>query len=193
MEAAFRKYKDAGGEQILAAGVMQLCEDMGVSPSDVSLLVLAWHFQARRMCEFSRAEWTAGMASLGCDSVAKLGAKLPALRASLSVDTTFRAVYAFAFAFALEEGAKALMADTALALWLLLLPGQWALGQAWCDFIADQKHLKVVSKDTWAQLLQFSRTVKADLSNYDPEGAWPSIIDDFAEQLTAKAAEEAAT
>lgn len=193
MEAAFRKYQDAGGEQILAAGVMQLCEDMGVSPSDVSLLVLAWHFQARRMCEFSRAEWTAGMASLGCDSVAKLGAKLPALRASLSVDTTFRAVYAFAFAFALEEGAKALMADTALALWLLLLPGQWALGQAWCDFIADQKHLKVVSKDTWAQLLQFSRTVKADLSNYDPEGAWPSIIDDFAEQLAAKAAQETAT
>ena len=184
MEAAFKKYAEPGGEVMLADGVCRLCEDLRVDPGDVSLLVLAWHCRAAAMCEFSRAEFCAGLAALGCDSVAKLAAKLPALRASLSDDATFRGVYGFAFAFAREKNAKALAPDTALALWQLLLPGRWARAADWCAFVPRQG-LKAVTADTWAQLLEFSRVVKPDLSNYDPSGAWPSLLDDFAEELLA--------
>ena len=188
IEASYQKYKDAGGsENILADGVCRLCEDLKVDPGDVAMLVLAWHFRAECMCEFSRSEWQTGMTALACDSVAKLAAKLPSLRASLSEEATFRQVYAFSFTFGLEKGAKALTADVALALWSLLLPVRWKAAAEWSAFLAELKPpLKVVSKDTWMQLLEFSRSIKADFSNYDDEGAWPTLVDDFVAYAKAK-------
>ncbi len=189
IEACYRKYKDGGSDMIMADGVSRLCEDLRVDPGDVAVLVLAYHFKAASMCEFSKAEFTSGMAALGCDSVAKLAAKLPALRASLAEDATFRGVYAFTFAFARDKGAKSLAPDTALALWQLLLPAaRWPAADAWLEFVPTQG-LKAVTADTWAQLLEFARAVKPDLSNYDPEGAWPSLLDDFAEHLKAQRGE----
>jgi hypothetical protein len=41
VEASYRKYKDEGEDMIRADGVVRLCEDLSVDPSDVSLLVLA--------------------------------------------------------------------------------------------------------------------------------------------------------
>lgn len=162
VEALWRKYKDAGSEMIRADGVSRLCEDVSCDPGDVAVLVLAYHFKAAAMCEFSKEEWLTGCSALGCDSTAKLAAKLPALRASLGDDATFRAVYSFAFGFGREGTAKAVVSDVAVALWALLLPGRWHAADAWLSFFPTAG-LKAVSKDTWTQVLEFSRTVKPDL------------------------------
>ncbi|XP_056173430.1 uncharacterized protein LOC115666174 isoform X2 [Syzygium oleosum] len=45
------------------------------------------------------------------------------------------------------------------------------------------RHNKAISRDTWSQLLEFARTVDPTLSNYDAEGAWPYLIDEFVEYL----------
>lgn len=47
--------------------------------------VCSWHFGAETMCEYSQKEFEEGMASLNCDSLEKLKAKLPSLRAELQV------------------------------------------------------------------------------------------------------------
>jgi hypothetical protein len=36
------------------------------------------------------------------------------------------------------------------------------------------------------QLLEFSRTVLEDLSNYDPTAAWPVALDEFVEYVRAE-------
>uniref|UniRef100_A0A7N0ZZ79 Defective in cullin neddylation protein n=1 Tax=Kalanchoe fedtschenkoi TaxID=63787 RepID=A0A7N0ZZ79_KALFE len=40
-----------------------------------------------------------------------------------------------------------------------------------------------ISEDTWKQVLAFSRCVHETLEGYDPEGAWPVLIDDFVEHM----------
>ncbi|KAK9989764.1 hypothetical protein SO802_030003, partial [Lithocarpus litseifolius] len=44
-------------------------------------------------------------------------------------------------------------------------------------------HNKAISRNTWSQLLEFARTVDPALTNYDAEGAWPYLIDEFVEYL----------
>ncbi|MQM17181.1 hypothetical protein Taro_050149 [Colocasia esculenta] len=45
------------------------------------------------------------------------------------------------------------------------------------------RHNKAISRDTWSQLLEFAKTVDSAMSNYDAEGAWPYLIDEFVEYL----------
>lgn len=40
---------------------------------------------------------------------------------------------------------------------------------------------KAITKDTWFQLFEFAKQFGDDLSNYDENGAWPYLIDEFVE------------
>jgi hypothetical protein len=45
----------------------------------------------------------------------------------------------------------------------------------------------IVSWCLLVQLLEFSRTVLEDLSNYDPTAAWPVALDEFVEHIRRSA------
>ena len=83
--------------------------------------------------------------------------------------------------WAKEEGQKSLGLEMAIGLWQLLLPGKFALLDEWCTFLTDDREPRPVPKDVWNMLLDFSKEVKPDLSNYDPYGSWPTMIDEFVE------------
>lgn len=44
-------------DAILAEGIQQLCDDLGVEPEDIVMLVISWHLQAAAMGEYSREEF----------------------------------------------------------------------------------------------------------------------------------------
>ena len=52
-------------DKMLAEGVSRFCEDAGLDPTSLTVLLIAWKFKAATQCEFSRKEFVDGMSSLG--------------------------------------------------------------------------------------------------------------------------------
>jgi DCN1-like protein 1/2 len=69
LSALFDKYRDPEERDlILVEGTEMLCQDLQVDPTDVVVLVLAWHLKCENMCEFKRDGWIKGWTELGCVS-----------------------------------------------------------------------------------------------------------------------------
>ncbi|XP_054458209.1 DCN1-like protein 4 isoform X6 [Anoplopoma fimbria] len=139
-------YEYAGCDDVVGPeGMEKFCEDIGVEPENVVMLVLAWKLDAQSMGYFTLQEWLRGMGSLQCDSTERLRNSLDYLRSVLNDSTSFKLIYRYAFDF------------------------------------ARQSKYKVINKDQWCNVLEFSRTINLDLSNYDEDGAWPVLLDEFVE------------
>jgi defective in cullin neddylation protein 1 len=119
----------------------------------------------------------------------------------------YTTVYEYTFVFARSEGQKNLGVSTcppanaalelALTFWDLLLPhapvfdadGQRAARgepsfsptqfDLWKRFLTEASGLRVISKDTWNQFLEFMHEIDPDFAKHDFEAAWPSVIDEF--------------
>ncbi|KAJ8640899.1 hypothetical protein MRB53_017593 [Persea americana] len=183
LEELYHRYKDTYVDMIMVDGITLLCNDLQVDPQDIVMLVLSWHMKAATMCEFSRQEFVSGLQALGVDSLEKLRERMQFMRAELKDEQKFREIYNFAFGWAKEKGQKSLALDTAIGMWqLLFAEKQWPLVDHWCLFL-QARHNKAISRDTWSQLLEFAKTVDPALTNYDAEGAWPYLIDEFVEYL----------
>ncbi|GFO22345.1 defective in cullin neddylation protein [Plakobranchus ocellatus] len=72
--------------------------------------------------------------------------------------------------------------ETAKAMLSLVLGKNWPLFTYFHQFL-EQTKLKVINKDQWCNILEFSRAIQPDLENYDEDGAWPVMLDEFVEWL----------
>ncbi|ETN24996.1 hypothetical protein PPTG_01141 [Phytophthora nicotianae INRA-310] len=88
----------------------------------------------------------------------------------------------FTFGFSKDPTQKSLALELAIGLWDLLLPGHFHWRRHWLQYVRENSR-SVVSKDLWLQVLDFGHQIKPDLSNYDENGAWPVLLDDFAAHM----------
>lgn len=99
--AWFREYTSPDDIDTLGPeGMEKFCEDIGVEPENVVMLVLAYRMNARQMGFFSMAEWLKGFSELQCDSISKVQQKLEYLRNQLNDPCTFKGIYRYAYDFA---------------------------------------------------------------------------------------------
>lgn len=97
----FREYTTPDDPDTLGPeGMEKFCEDIGVEPENVVMLVLAYKMQARQMGFFTQAEWLKGLSELQCDSIVKLQTKLDYLRNQLNDQHVFKGIYRYAYDFA---------------------------------------------------------------------------------------------
>ncbi|KAA8589792.1 hypothetical protein FQN60_013157, partial [Etheostoma spectabile] len=164
-------YEYAGCDDVVGPeGMEKFCEDIGVEPENVVMLVLAWKLDAQSMGYFTLQEWLRGMGLLQCDSTERLRNSLDYLRSVLNDSTSFKLIYRYAFDFAREKDQRSLDLNTAKCMLGLLLGKTWPLFPVFNQFLEQSKY-KVINKDQWCNVLEFSRTINLDLSNYDEDGA----------------------
>ncbi|TYZ66902.1 hypothetical protein PybrP1_002077 [[Pythium] brassicae (nom. inval.)] len=179
----FDKFRDADSmDSITDDGILAFCEELGIDAQDPVILVLSWFMEAAAMCEFTRSEFVRGFEKLGCQSMDELKATLPLLRRKLREPTEFAPIYSFTFGFAKDPTQKSLALDIAVGLWELLLPQYFPLLPHWLAFVKANCR-NSISKDVWMQVLEFGTQIKPDLSNFDENGAWPVLLDDFVTHL----------
>lgn len=179
----FREYTTPDDPDTLGPeGMEKYCEDIGVEPENVVMLVLAWKMGAHNMGFFTMQEWLRGLTDLQCDTVHKLQGKLDYLRSLLNDQTLFKSIYRYAYDFARDKDQRSMDVETGKAMLQLLLGRRWPLLPSFCSFL-DRSSYRVLNKDQWCNILEFSRSVLPDLSNYDVDGAWPVMLDEFVDWL----------
>ncbi|BBN13195.1 hypothetical protein MPTK1_6g01570 [Marchantia polymorpha subsp. ruderalis] len=155
------------------------CEYAGISGTDDSLGRIKARLAA--LSAFAESQGLTGQAAF--DGLRRLNADL---HEELMDTRHFSLFYRFVFFMCRERGQKSISVNTAVAAWRLSLTGRFRLLDQWCAFVLIHQRYSI-SEDTWRQVLEFSRSVHEDLSNYDPEGAWPVLVDDFVDNMYRKA------
>lgn len=176
--AWFHEYTGPDEDVLGPEGMEKFCEDIGVEPENIVMLSLAYKLDAKSMGFFTMAEWLKGMTELQADSISKVQHKLDYLRSLLDDPVQFKNIYRYAFDFARDKEQRSMDIDTAKAMLALLLGKKWSLFGSFHQYL-DQSKYKVINKDQWCNILEFSRSIAPDLSNYDEDGAWPVLLDEF--------------
>ena len=182
--ALFDSYRDEEEDAMLEEGIEQFCEDLGVQPDEFIVLVIAWKCQAAKMCCFSREEFLTGCRSMRVDSIKGLQSRFNDLRAEVCSRSQFKDFYRWTYKFGLDSdsGQRTLPLEMAVILWRLVFSlNPPAVLERWLDFLEKHLNLRGIPKDTWDMFLNFTEQVGEDLSSYDDNEAWPSLLDDFVE------------
>jgi DCN1-like protein 4/5 len=182
IDGLFNQYADKADDNSIGPdGIEALCDDLGVSPTDIRVLLLAWKLQAARQGYFSLEEWRKGLKSMRVDSLDKLKKALPQLQQEVTSPYHFKDFYTFSFKYCLTEPRqKTLDLETACQMLDLVLGSRPHVG-SFLQFLQEQSEYKAMNLDQWSAFLRFCDEIKPDLSNYDESQAWPLLLDNYVE------------
>ena len=95
----------------------------------------------------------------------------------------FKVFYEFVFDY-LKEDRKILSLTEAKMLWSVLdMSSRWCLWNQFSDYLIETKKREYISRDEWNLALAFAKEHPEGVEEYDEDGPWPSLIDDFVSHL----------
>ncbi len=162
-------------------GLQKFFDDLGVNAgSDIVTMLISMKMNAANMGVYTSAEFTQGFKALGVSTAAELKQKLPQLYQDLKNPDEFKKMYKFIYNFARDKSKKNMQVEMAIDLWELLLSSKCKFLLKWVDFLQSEKKDQVaIPADTWNMLLELIDATKGDLVNFQDDGTWPPIIDQF--------------
>ncbi|CBI36472.3 hypothetical protein VitviT2T_013830 [Vitis vinifera] len=189
IDQLFYSYANRSSNLIDPEGIEVLCSDVEVDHTDVRILMLAWKMKAEKQGYFTLEEWRRGLKALRTDTVSKLKKALPELEKEVRRPSNFVDFYSYAFQYCLtEEKQKSIDIESICELLDLVLGSQFqAQVDSFVEYLKTQNDYKVINMDQWMGFFRFCNEISfPDLRNYDPELAWPLILDNFVEWRRAK-------
>ncbi|EEB05041.1 neddylation protein Dcn1 [Schizosaccharomyces japonicus yFS275] len=162
---------------------LQLFEDLGLSLEDPATLLVSYLFQSENMGEFHRDAFVKSCLSLHVCNMEQLKSRVSEKKEEWSSNAELaKAVYRYTYPLACERGQRTLPTSIAIEFLQLLLKDSFPLLSEFVAFLEQSPVAnKTLPKDTWNQLWEFAAFVRScpDCSQYDFEGAWPVLIDEF--------------
>ncbi|KAA8540533.1 hypothetical protein F0562_024548 [Nyssa sinensis] len=189
IDQLFYSYANSSFSMIDPEGIETLCSDLEVDHTDVRILMLAWKMKAEKQGYFTLDEWRSGLKALRADTIIKLKKALPELEKEVKRPSNFVDFYSYAFQYCLtEEKQKSIDIESICELLDLVLGSQFrAQVDSFVEYLKTQIDYKVINMDQWMGFFRFCNEISfPDFSNYDPELAWPLILDNFVEWMRAK-------
>lgn len=173
-------------------GIVNFYKALGVDmETDIVSLMFSLHMQVKdkqmSMGEYTKAEFMKGAEKLQCDDISTWKAKVSDMRNDLKNEAKFKEMYKFVFGFACEKGLKSVDIEAACALWPMLLGSKCKFLDKWIKFIeqkAEKKEITVMTRDTWDLFLDLAVQTKGEWKNFEDDGAWPVLIDQFNEYMS---------
>ncbi|KAH7675019.1 DCN1-like protein 4/5 [Dioscorea alata] len=189
IDQLFYTYMDKPSGMIDPEGIESFCSDLEVDHTDVRILMLAWKMQAERQGYFTLEEWRKGLKALHADSISKIKKVLPDLEREVRRPTSFMDFYSYSFRYCLtEEKQKSIDIESACELLSVVL-GYLFRHQVdkLVEYLKNQHEYKVINMDQWMSFLRFCNEINfPSLENYDPNLAWPLILDNFVDWMREK-------
>jgi len=146
------------------------------------------YMQAEYMGEYKWHEFKKGCQALGCDTVDSWKKVVPRLRQEVANEAKLHELYKYSFNFAQEKGKKNVDVELACDLWDLLIGSKCGFLEKWKAFCMgkfERNEIKVITRDTWDLFWDLNKQTRGNMSNFEDDGAWPSIIDEFVEYVGA--------
>ncbi|ONI16398.1 hypothetical protein PRUPE_3G096100 [Prunus persica] len=189
IDVFFNTYANMSSGLIDPEGIERLCSDVEVDHTDVRILMLAWKMKAEKQGYFTLEEWRTGFKAIRVSNKYALKKALPELEKEVRRPTNFVDFYSYSFRYCLtEEKQKSIDIDSICELLNIVLRSQYqAQVDLFVQYLKTQNDYKVINMDQWMGFYRFCEEISfPDLSNYDPELAWPLILDNFVEWLREK-------
>jgi len=160
-------------------GIQELCKACGISADGLEIMYFCCKINVSKMNCFYKGEFIRGLEKLRCDTIPKLKQYLKSLTNELQNNTNFKHCYEFAFEFAKgDKDKKSLEKEYAAVLVTVLLGDRFPMAHQFSAFLESSAcTVKGINRDQWMCLLEFCKTTKEDLSNY--EDCWPLLLDEF--------------
>ncbi|KAK4267628.1 hypothetical protein QN277_024381 [Acacia crassicarpa] len=189
IDSLFYSYANASSGLIDPEGIEALCADLEVDHTDVRILMLAWKMKAEKQGYFNLDEWRRGLKALRADTISKLKKSLPDLEKEVLRPSNLSDFYSYAFRYCLtEEKQKSIDIESVCELLTLVLGSQFpSQVNLFVEYLKTQSDYKVINMDQWMGFFRFCNEISfPDLSNYNPEHAWPLVLDNFVEWVREK-------
>ncbi|XP_023007579.1 DCN1-like protein 5 [Cucurbita maxima] len=170
-------------------GIEKLCTHLEMNHLDVKILLLAWKMKAKKQGFFHRDEWRRGLRKLKVDNMEKLKSALFYLEIEARIPPHFEDFFAYSFKYNLIEERQTSLDVEFLCELLEIVMGPLFRPQVQLliEFLKTQTMYRVLIMDQWMNIFYFCNQIKfPGLDNYDPNDAWPVIIDSFVEWLKRK-------
>jgi hypothetical protein len=154
--------------------------------SFILLIILSYKMKTRSFVSWTKSEWLRGMEELRIHSMPQLIAQTDELLKLWDDETALREMWRYCYD-AGKGDSKDMGTPFVKALVEAFFTCRWNLWESFSSYLDDMK-IRSLTKDQFYSLFDFQKSVnsRGDLLDYDFEGAWPTLLDEFVEYLIKK-------